>query len=255
MNTMRWFFIGLLAISVSSCDLVEGLLDDGDDNSISESEVVKGLKLALEVGADTAVTKLSATDGYYGDELLKILLPPEADIIIENKDNAILQAIGIEQLIDDAVIRLNRAAEDAAETAKPIFVSAITNMSISDGMDILYGTDTAATQYLRQNTYASLKTAYAPKVQASLDKELVGNVSTQEAWDALINPYNDAAETLAGQLAGLEPVNTELEGYVTGKALDGLFYKVSLEEQQIREDPWQWVSDLLQDVFGLLHEN
>lgn len=237
----------VLSFAATSCEEVTDALDD---QGLTEEEVVKGLKTALEVGTDTSSTVLSQTDGYYRDEVVKILLPPEADIIMEYKDNEYLQKIGIDSLINNAILSMNRAAENAAAKAQPIFVDAITGMSIDDGMNILQGSDTAATHYLRENTYDSLQVAYQPDVQAALDKDLVGNTSTQEAWDQLTGKYNEAANGVAGTLLDLEPVDTELKAYVTRKALDGLFVKVSKEEAQIREDPYQWGIDILHKVFG-----
>lgn len=241
------FLTVAIVLTFSGC---EQLFDRMEEQGLSEKEVINGLKTALKVGTDSSTTTLSETGGYFKDEMVKIYLPPEADIIIKYKDNQLLQEIGISQLIDDAILTMNRAAEDAADKAQPIFVDAITGMSIQDGMNILQGEDTAATHYLRVNTFDSLKSAYLPDVQRSLNKDLVGNTSTQDAWDNLTDKYNSVANTTTGQLLGLEPVNVELDAYVTARALNGLFIKVGEEEAAIRKDPYKWANDLLHRVFG-----
>ena len=235
----------------NSCD--EGTINNIiNSTSLTDEEIAEGLKEALIVGTDTSVSIVSALDGYYKDEIIKIFLPPEADIIVDNKDNALLQAIGINALIDDMVLKLNRAAEDAAIEAKDIFVNSITSMTIIDAVDLLYGEDTAATHFLRITTSDALKSAFKPKITTSLNKPIVGGVSTNDTWESFTGKYNDVANTLAGKLAGLTPVETELDSYVTWKALEGLFYKLSLEERDIRTDPLARVNDILQKVFGEL---
>ena len=211
-----------------------------------------GLKEALTVGTDTAVSIVSQVDGYYKDEVIKILLPPEADIIVDNLDNPVLQGLGLDQLVEDLVFRINRAAEDAASDAAPIFWDAITGMTISDGYNILHGEDTAATHFLRENTYQNLFNLYSPKMQASLDKDIVAGVSAQDSWNTVTDQYNNVANSVVGQLAGLTPVNTNLGEWVTGKGLNGLFVKIADEEIAIRQDPLARVTDLLKRVFGSL---
>lgn len=184
------------------------------------------------------------------DELIKIYLPPEADIIVENANNPLLAAIGVNDFIDDMVLKLNRAAEDAAKEATPIFIDAITEMTIEDAFGILNGPDTSATHYLREKTFVALQEAFQPKIAASLEKPIVAGISATETWTSFTNVYNDIANSIAGQFAGLTPVNTELDAYVTTKGLHGLFVKVADEEQAIRTDPLARVTDLLERVFG-----
>ena len=229
-------------ISLTSCD---ELLDNVDDEKLTEEEVVDGLKTALKVGTDSSTTHLSALNGYYKDSLVKILLPPEADIIMEYKDHEVLSGLNLDKLVDNVIVTMNRAAEKAANKAQPIFVDAITGMSIADGMDILQGNDTAATHYLRENTYGSLKSAYMPVVDSTLSLDLVGNISPNDAWNTLTDNYNEVAN-----YTDLEPVNADLKEHVTTEALDGLFLKVAKEEGEIRKDPKQWTLDILHKVFG-----
>jgi len=207
-----------------------------------------GLKEALSVGIANSVTRLSKTDGYLGNQALKILLPAEARTISDN----LKYVPGGDKLMNDVIVRLNRAAEDAASEAKPIFVSAIRNMTISDATSILFGDKNAATSYLRKSTLSQLTAAFTPKIEASLDKKLVGNISTTQSWNALTTAYNKAANSMVGQVARLKPVNTNLSEYVTQRALDGLFLSLANEEKLIRENPSARVNVLLQKVFGQL---
>ncbi len=231
-----WGLIGLCV--VSSC------IPTSENPGLSNEQVVAGLKEALQVGTDTAVSILSLTDGYYGDELVKILLPDEANVIIDN-----IQLIpGGEQLVEDLVLRINRSAEDAAQQATPIFVDAITNITFSDAMNILKGHDTAATDYLKDKTFDDLTSAFLPDVTNSLEKPIIAGQSAQSTWQELTNTYN----ALAIILPSIEPIETDLALHVTEKALDGLFLKVSEEEKSIREDPVARVTSILEQVFGSL---
>ncbi len=244
----------LVFISFTSC---EELFNLAEESQLSNEEIVEGLKTALEVGTDTSVTVTSALNGYYKDEVIKILLPPEAEDI----QNTIDQIPRGRDMLDTFVLSINRAAEDAANEARPILKDAVTGMSITDGISILNGINpaaedkksvmefdsTAATSYLRSTTYDQLYNAYQPKIQNSLDKKLVENISTNGAWTALTTGYNYYVALLD---PSKEQINTELDDYATTKALDGLLYKVGQEEIKIRRDPFQWALDILHKVFG-----
>lgn len=216
--------------------------------SLSNEEVANGLKNALTVGATNASGKLNKQDGFFRDAAVKILLPPEAQSIARNV--AIIP--GGQRLMDDFVFKMNRAAEDAASTAKPIFVNAITSMTIMDAINILYGSDDAATSYLRNTSSAPLKQAFMPKIAAALDKKIVGNVSASQSWAALMNANNKAAKSVAGQIAGMKTVNANLSEYVTDRAIAGMFIKIGDEEKLIRKNPVARVNDVLKKVFGQL---
>jgi hypothetical protein len=177
---------------------------------------------------------------------VRIAMPPEAQTIINN----ISMLPGGEKLVEDLILRINRAAEDAAREAAPIFATAVTNMTIQDGFNILRGENNAATQYLRVQTYNALFNLYQPKIKQSVDKALVGNISTSEAWNTLTGRWNTLASSMAGRIAGLQPVEVELESYLTSRALDGLFMKLAIEEDKIRTDPVARVTELLRRVFG-----
>ncbi|MBP6230738.1 MAG: DUF4197 domain-containing protein [Paludibacteraceae bacterium] len=215
---------------------------------VTNTENIAGLKKSLDVGIEKAVGVLSVENGFYNDAALKLLLPPEAQPIVDN----IKLIPGGQELVNKAVLSLNRSAEDAVKEAMPIFKKSIMSMTISDATNILFGSDNAATEYLRKTTYTDLSAAFAPKVKVSLGKPLVANVSTTESWTALTSAYNKVAANPIGMIAGLKPVTVDLEQYVTEKALDALFVKVAQEEKAIRTDPMARVNDLLKRVFGQL---
>lgn len=216
--------------------------------TVSDAENISGLKSSLNIGIEEVVKTLGVENGFFNDATLKLLLPPEAKPIIDN----IVLIPGGQVLVDKAVLSLNRSAEDAVKEATPIFKTAITNMSITDAITILFGNDDAATEYLCQNTYSQLRDAFAPKIKTSLNKPLVANVSTNETWNTLSTAYNSVASSTIGSISGLKTVNISLENYATEKALDALFVKVAAEEKPIRTDPAARISDLLQKVFGQL---
>ncbi|SMO65661.1 Protein of unknown function [Saccharicrinis carchari] len=216
------------------------------DAPLTENEIAQGLKEALRVGSDSAASRLAMTNGYFKDEMVKILLPPEADVIVKNAN----KIPGGQKLIDDVVLGINRAAEDAAKEAGPVFYKAITAMTITDALNILKGGDNAATDYFKSKTYQSLFDLYSPKIKASIDKDLVAGYSAGNTWDSMTSNYNKVATSFVGELANLKPVDVELETYLTQKALDGLFLKLAGEEEKIRTDPMARVTDLLKRVFG-----
>lgn len=217
-----------------------------ENKPLTQGEIISGLKEALVVGTGKSVNILGVTDGYYKDEMVKILLPPEADVIVKN----ISRIPGGEKLIEDAVLSINRAAEDAVSEAKPIFVNSIKSMTITDAVGILRGNDNAATQYLKNTTYNQLANLYRPKIKNSIDKKLVGNVSTGQSWDLLTGKWNDLTNSVIGRVAGFKPVEINLDDYLTQKALDGLFLKIEEQEKLIRKDPLARTNDLLKRVFG-----
>ncbi len=210
---------------------------------LTNEEVIAGLKQALSVGTDSSATKLHKVDGYYLDAAVKIFLPQEAQVIYDN----LSKIPGGSSLVEEAVMSINRAAEDAATEAKPIFVSAITSMTITDGLNILNGSDSAATTYLKGRTYDSLFVKFQPKINNSLSKPLTLGYSAEDAYSSLINTYNQAS--LNGILWDKIEGNS-LSEHVTRKGLDGLFLKVAEKEKDIRENPLEQVTDLLKKVFG-----
>ncbi|MEI7677531.1 MAG: DUF4197 domain-containing protein, partial [Bacteroidales bacterium] len=194
------------------------------------------------------VTTLNKQNGYFSNQALKILLPDDAKMIADN----IRYIPGGDKMLSEVVLRLNRAAEDAAVEAKPIFVNAIRNMSITDATGILFGGKNAATNYLKQATFTQLTAAFTPKIEASLDKKLIGNISTTQSWNTLTTAYNKVANSIIGQTASLKPVNSNLSAYVTQHALNGMFVSLGNEEKLIRENPTARINPLLKKVFGQL---
>ncbi|MCX7745136.1 MAG: DUF4197 domain-containing protein [Flavobacteriales bacterium] len=224
----RLLILPIFAITFYSCDLL---------GSLTNSDVVAGLKEALKVSTDTSVANLNRTDGYFANAAVKILLPPEA-AAVESTLRAI-PGIG-NAVVDDVILKINRAAEQAAAEAKPIFINAITNITFNDAMNILNGPDDAATQYLKAQTYSQLVTAFTPPIENALT-----SVGAQQAWNAMITYYNTYNDIL-----GLQDIPDNLAQYTTQKGLDGLFHIVAIEEGKIRNDVNHRVNELLQRVFG-----
>ncbi|NNC84064.1 MAG: DUF4197 domain-containing protein [Flavobacteriales bacterium] len=210
---------------------------EGSSSSLTNQEVIAGLKEALNVGIDIATAKASAVDGFNADPRIHIPFPEDA-IKVKNT----VEDLGLGPQVDQFVVTLNRAAEEASKEAAPIFLNAILEMSIQDGFEILRGDQNAATLYLRDKTYDKLYDTFKPKVQNAVDKVQVG-----ENWTPLANAYNTATYFTGG-----ERVDPDLNNYVTVEAIDGLFLLLAAEEVKIRENPAARVTDLLKKVFGTL---
>lgn len=244
---MKKVFLAFVCILfLNACDLLSN-----PGGGVSEEDTVNGLKSALNIGVNTAVDVLGVQDGFFKNEALKILLPAEVSDAISKIEKVPVLGNGITKLAEDLVLALNRSAEDAVKTATPIFVSAITGMTITDGVNILFGSNNAATAYLHDKTYTQLSDNFSPKVSASLDKDLVAGFSANTIWTNFSTQYNNVANSM-GSILDIKPVNVNLGQYVTEKALDGLFSKVADEEKNIRTNPGARVNDLLQRVFGQL---
>lgn len=235
--------LSVLLFSFTSCDVLseaassyEGSSSSRDDgNSLSNKEVISGLKEALRVGIKNAVKETAVQNGFLGNSEIKIPFPESAE---KMKQKAI--DWGLDSQVEKIVTTLNRAAEDAANEAAPIFVDAIKNMSVQDGFSILKGGEGAATDFLRKNTTEELIVVFAPKVQKSIEK-----VKLTQYWEPVATRYNQAMRFTGG-----EKVDTDLNRYVTERAIDGLFTMVEKEENKIRKDPAARVTDLLSRVFG-----
>lgn len=202
-----------------------------DGYSLSTDDIAAGLKEALTKGTEKGTQKLSAADGFFKDAVVKILMPEEA-----KKVESTLRRLGMGKQVDDAILSMNRAAEDAAKSAAPIFVSAIRQMTIQDAWGILKGGDSSATRYLREKTTLSLTNAFRPVIEQSLEK-----VNATQYWNTVFSSYNKFSR---------KKVNTDLAAYVTEKALAGVFYQIAQEEMSIRKDPTARTTDLLKRVFG-----
>ncbi len=219
----------------------------GPGSNLSNDQIVKGLKEALTISAQNAVANTSRVDGFFKNPEIFIPFPKEAQSV-----KTLADRYGLKSQSDNFVRQLNRAAEDAAKTATPIFINAITSITITDGLQLLRGGDDAATRFLDNKTRKPLYDAFLPMVRKSLDK-----VKITQVWTPLWSNYNKYAPTanaiggLAGQGNVLpKAVNPNLPDYVTTRALDGLFKMMAKEEAKIRKDPAAQVTNLLQTVFG-----
>lgn len=226
-------FIALAGCSQLNFPTDLSILQQG--KGLSTAEVVQGLKEALTLGAEKSANSASQTDGFYKNVQLFIPFPPEA-IKVKNT----LEKVGLNKPINDFVMSLNRAAEDASKRAFPIFKSAIISMTISDAMGILKGSNNAATDFLRSKTYSQLKDEFKPIVRQSISTVKVTNY-----WNPVATNYNRLT-----MLTGGGQVNPNLEEYITEKAIDGLFKLVANEEVLIRKDPAARVTEILKKVFA-----
>jgi hypothetical protein len=231
---MKKIYLPVLIVlfSFSGCDTAKSIMDSvNTSGSLSNADAVQGLKEALKLGTDSATYHLSKLNGFFGDNAIKILMPPEA----ENVEKT-LRSVGLGSLVDKAVLSMNRAAEDASKSVGNIFFNAIKQMTIQDAFGILKGGNEAATNYLKQKTTAELTASFSPVVSKSL-----GTTDATKYWKDVFTTYNRFSS---------KPVNTDLTAYVTQKALDGLFYHIGIEEQQIRENPAARINDILKKVFA-----
>ncbi len=205
---------------------------NGTKPGLSNEDIVQGLKEALTIGSNNSASNASKVDGYYKHPVIKIPFPPDAQKVEKTARSA-----GMGSQVDTFVLKMNRAAEDAGKTVAPIFVDAVKNMTITDGVGILRGNNDAATVYLRNNTSDALKIKFKPIIQASIDR-----VQVMKYWKPLIDNYN--------RIPFVTKINPDLNEYICNKALDGLFYLVAQEELKIRKDPMAQVTDILKKVFG-----
>jgi len=240
--------IGIVStLFFAQCDILESVASDamggtgsGDvaKPSLTNSEVIAGLKEALTIGIKNGANKASIADGFFKNDLIKLPFPPSA---IKIKEFAMDRPL-LKPKIDEIELTLNRAAEEASKKAAPIFMDAIKNMSIGDGFKILKGSDSAATMYLKQNTTSKLVTAFKPVVHDAIAK-----VKLTEYWNPVATKYNTFQK-----IRNKPEITTDLDGYVTERGIKGLFTLVQQEEQKIRKNPAAQVTDLLQKVFGSL---
>lgn len=203
----------------------------GQGSGLTNDEIISGLREALKVGTDNSSRKLGSVDGFFKDAAIKILMPEEA-----KKVEKTLRNVGMGNLVDKAILSMNRAAEDASKGVSTIFWNAIRQMSIQDGLQILRGGDFAATDYLKKMTTAEITAKFKPVIDSSLKK-----MDATRYWKDVFTAYNRFS---------LTPINTDLTAYVTDKALGGLFHYIAIEEQKIRKDPAAQVTSLLKKVFG-----
>lgn len=211
----------------------KGIFGGGNNNNNGGPDISAGIREALKVGTQRAASNLHKPDGFFGNQLIKILLPPEVRPVETQ-----LRSMGFGKQCDNLIKSLNRAAEDAAGQAGPIFVRAITGMSITDGVNILRGGNRAATDFLQRTTNSALTEAMRPVIGSSLDK-----VGASKAWRELFTLYNRLP-------IARKKVNPDLVGYVTERSLNGLFTSVADEEAKIRANPAGQANNLINQVFG-----
>jgi len=267
-------------VFLTSCDLLNDAVED-QENTIN---IAEGLKEALRVGTDTATSKLAVVDGYLRDEAVKILLPDELESQIaalkaveidvltigtitgEQIYNTGIPLLGIPSLAskeEELILGLNRAAEEAASEAGPVFFDAIRGITIADAESILYGSDTAATAYLIDNTYQSLFDTFEPKVNNAVNSVTIGDKTVEDLYGNFVAEYNGILNTslqislfeqqTLGSIAGIETIQeADISAYATTRGLDGLFLKVQDEESEIRNNVSARVNSILEEVFGLL---
>ena len=227
-----------------SCEVVQQIAGEillpteQGESKLTNSEVISGLKEALNIAINNSSSLASKLDGFNGNNLIRLPFPQDAIRVKEFLDDKGL----LQNQIAKFETTLNRAAEDASKTAGPIFIDAIKNMSIQDGFTILKGGEGAATKFLKEKTTAQLIAAFSPIAKASMDK-----VELTKQWSPLADLYNKSTI-----LTGKEKVNSDLDEYVTNKAIDGLFTLMAQEENKIRKDPTARVTDILKKVFSTL---
>lgn len=209
-----------------------GILEGGGAAALTTEEVGNGLKEALIKGISKGSDQASALDGYFKNPKIKIPFPPEVQKV-EDK----LRQLGMNKLVDDFILSLNRGAENAAQEAKPIFITAIKSLTVQDAWGILKGDKNAATVYLKRTTNQQLYDKFKPIVAQSLDK-----VNATKYYTDMITTYN--------KIPFVDKVNPDLQDYATNKAIDGLFVLVEEEEGKIRENPVERTTDLLRKVFA-----
>jgi hypothetical protein len=237
---MKRIFLSVLSISLllTSCEAQIKLpkilaKNTGSTSSITENEAGQGIKEALTQGVTNAVLNLNKTDGFFGSDVYKMLLPPDA-----KKVETSLRKMGMGAQVDKAILSINRGAEDAVAYAKPIFIDAIKEMTLTDALNIVKGNKDAATLYFKQKTSEKLIAAFTPSVKSSLEK-----VSATKYYGDIVNTYNKLPTTF-------NKVNPDLTSYVVGKAVDALFDQVAKEEANIRANPTARATDILKKVFG-----
>ena len=239
-NIMKYIFFLLASLFIlnnSNGQNIKGLLNKAKDAvtgkpvGLGNDEIIAGLKEALTVGTEKGTAILSKENGFFGNELLKIVLPPEAQKIEKT-----LRSVGFGKQVDDAILTMNRGAEEACKEAAPIFVNAIKKMTVQDAVSILKGADTAATGYLRSNTSSALTTAFKPIIDGALEK-----VGATKYWSTMVTTYNKFS---------MQKINPDLSTYVTERALQGVFTQIAVEEKNIRKDPVARTTELLKKVFA-----
>jgi len=230
----RILFLPLFILSFSSCDTIMKTANALGNGTVTEQEAGDGIRQALSKGVDAGISLLNKQDGFFGNQAYKLFLPADAQKI-ENT----LRDIGFGNQVDKAILQINRSAENAVGFAKPIFVDAIREMTLTDALNIVKGDKNAATNYFREKTKAKLIAAFSPQIKSSLD-----NMNATKYYGDIVNTYNNLPTTF-------KKINPDLVGYVSERATNALFDQVEKEEANIRENPLERTTELLKKVFGM----
>ncbi|MCU7548419.1 DUF4197 domain-containing protein [Chitinophagaceae bacterium LB-8] len=225
------FLSFMISVGLMSCDVLSNV--SGSSPLISEEEAAQGIREALDQGVGRGIQTLNVTDGFFGNQAYKLLLPPEAQ-----KIESTMRQLGMSPLVDKAVLQINRAAEDAVGFARPVFLDAIKAMTINDALGIIKGPKDAATQYFRLKTTDNLINAFTPVIKGSLEK-----FSATKYYDELITTYNRFPTTV-------NKLNPDLTAYVADRAVATLFDQIAKEEANIRENPAARTTEILKKVFN-----
>lgn len=232
---MKKAILFLMIFQLFGCGELQQVINQlpQDSSGIGNLEIASGLRQALDMGIDKQVSKLTSQDGFFKNELVKILLPEELQ-----KVDKTLRDIGLGNLADEGLKVLNRAAEDAVGEATPIFIDAVKGITFNDAKTILLGSENAATQYLTKSTKTALYAKFNPVIKNSFEK-----VGADKIWENLITKYNSIPLT--------KNVNPDLTDYVTAEALKGVYTMIAVEEKEIRTKVSSRTTDLLKKVFVL----
>ena len=228
---MRHLLLIASFFAFTACETLSTL--PGIMGPVTEAEAGEGVRQALTQGVNTAIVHLNRENGFFGDQAYKLLLPPDAARV-----ESVLRNIGMGSQVDKAILQINRAAEDAVGYAKPIFVNAITSMTIADALQIIRGGSDAATNYFRQKTRDQLIAAFSPSIRQSLDR-----LDATRYYGDIVKAYNALPTSRT-------KVDPDLSGYVVGKATDALFDQIEKEEANIRANPVARTTEILKKVFG-----
>jgi hypothetical protein len=230
----KYIFSAIVMLFFVNCAEMQQITNQLPQNfPMNQADIASGLKEALQNGIDKQVTKLTATDGFYRNELVKIMLPEEL-----KKVDSRLRSLGLSSLADEGLLMMNRAAENAVKEATPIFIDAIKQMTINDAQSILMGQDNAAASFLQKTTNQQLYNKFKPIIASSYQK-----VGADKVWNSIISKYNT--------IPLVEKVNPDLTDYTTKEAMDGVFTMIAIEEKNIRNSVSARSSELLRKVFAM----
>jgi hypothetical protein len=222
-----------LLFGLFSCETLSNLPGANTYTPLTEAEAAQGIREALDQGVGRGINTLNKPDGFLGNQAYKVLLPPEAERV-ENT----LRQLGMGGMVDRAITQINRAAEDAVGSARPIFVDAITSMTIADALSIVQGGNNSATDYFRQRTTEKLVAAFTPVIKSSLER-----FSATKYYGEVMSTYNNFPTTIT-------KINPDLTSYVVGRAVNALFDQIAQEEANIRANPVARTTEILKRVFG-----